>query len=520
MALLAFLITPCLQAQVIFQETAISTGTNIGYAVKAMPGGFMVAGATSVNGNADVLLMKFDLSGNAAWAKTIGGMEEEVARSIKQTADGGFIIAGHTYSFLTPSANSDFYIIKTDALGDVLWMRTIGFTGEEKASDVIETNDNNYVITGTTTSLGAGGTDIYTVKLDATGNLLWSYVYGGAGNDIANSVVETSAGNLVIAGSTTGFSAGGRIPLIMTTNVSGVLNNPVYTFNPNTFTVKNSFFTHIIRGSAGELLVTGSDGTGGIGDAQHFILSLDESIGVNWMKKYFYNSGPGQGLSIVKTSEGGIAVAGIMGTDKPTLLKTDAAGNRQYNRFYTAVGTGILGQGRGIDITADGGIIMTGFWYNSDTSVYLVKTDYSLNSSCDQFFGMNEDEVMNPTRISQTASATDTMPSVLNNRGSMTLFTPFVNPICSGMGTPTAVAEQNSTWQAVSTSLESGKLHFSTNDDTDRVMGITLFSPAGNIVVQSANESAIAVNGIAKGMYIFQVQTIKNKVHSGKIIVP
>jgi len=143
----------------------------------------------------------------------------EDARSIIQTKDGSFVIAGYTDSF--GAGFKDFYIVKLDATGTLQWTRTVGGTGFEEAFSVIETSDNGYGITGYTNSFGAGSNDFYIVKLDISGKLQWSRTVGGTNNESAESIIQTTDGGFVIAGYTESFGFGGFDMYLVKLNASG-----------------------------------------------------------------------------------------------------------------------------------------------------------------------------------------------------------------------------------------------------------------------------------------------------------
>ncbi len=143
---------------------------------------------------------------NTIWIHTYGGSSADGFRAAMPTSDGGFVAVGHTYSF--GAGDVDLYAVKTDAAGDTLWTRTFGGPGPDCGYGVCETNDNAYVLAGYTMSSGAGGEDVFLVKVDAQGALLWARTYGGAGLDEARSVCFTSDGHILAAGQTESFGAG------------------------------------------------------------------------------------------------------------------------------------------------------------------------------------------------------------------------------------------------------------------------------------------------------------------------
>nr|MDO8100495.1 fibronectin type III domain-containing protein [Candidatus Njordarchaeota archaeon] len=138
------------------------------------------------------------------WNKTYGGTSNDMASSVQQTVDGGYIVAGTTYSF---GVAWDFWLVKTDSNGSQQWNKTYGGANWDAASSVHQTDDG-YIVAGTTYSIGAGGADFWLVKTDSAGNQQWNKTYGGTSTDQAWSVQQTSDGGYIAAGSTASFGAG------------------------------------------------------------------------------------------------------------------------------------------------------------------------------------------------------------------------------------------------------------------------------------------------------------------------
>jgi hypothetical protein len=111
------------------------------------------------------------------WTKTFGGPLADVGNSVKQTNDGGFIIAATTSSF--GAGGQDIWLIKTDENGDTLWTKTFGGTGNDRASNVEQTSDNGYAVFGTTNTYGNGGDDFLLWKTDSSGNTEWYKTFDG-----------------------------------------------------------------------------------------------------------------------------------------------------------------------------------------------------------------------------------------------------------------------------------------------------------------------------------------------------
>jgi Secretion system C-terminal sorting domain len=136
------------------------------------------------------------------WTKTFGGLLADIGNSVKQTNDGGFIVAGTTSSF--GSGGQDIYLIKTDENGDTLWTKTFGGPGNDRATSVVQTNDNGYAIFGSTNSFGNGGDDFLLWKTDSFGNTKWFKTYGGITDERAYEGHQLEDGTYIIAGDSIG----------------------------------------------------------------------------------------------------------------------------------------------------------------------------------------------------------------------------------------------------------------------------------------------------------------------------
>jgi hypothetical protein len=139
--------------------------------IQTTDGGYAVAGYTNSFGAGldDVYVVKLAGSGNIEWTRTIGGGNSDGSISIIQTTDGGYAVAGRTNSF--GAGNRDVYVVKLDGSGGIQWTRTIGGSNWDEGRSIIQTTDGGYAVAGWTESFGAGNRDVYVVKLDANGDL-------------------------------------------------------------------------------------------------------------------------------------------------------------------------------------------------------------------------------------------------------------------------------------------------------------------------------------------------------------
>jgi hypothetical protein len=168
--------------------------------IQTKDGSFITTGCvwSKGAGRGDVCVAKLNKRGNMVWDKTFGGSENDEAYSIIQTNDGGYTIAGFTV--LEDTGDRDFWVIKLDKDGNKVWDKTLGGTSEDWANSIIQTEDRGYAVAGWTKSMGAGKTDVWIVKLDKRGNLVWDKIFGGSENDEAHSIIQTDDGGYAVAG--------------------------------------------------------------------------------------------------------------------------------------------------------------------------------------------------------------------------------------------------------------------------------------------------------------------------------
>ncbi|MFH1320373.1 MAG: gliding motility-associated C-terminal domain-containing protein, partial [Bacteroidota bacterium] len=182
------------------------SGSNFAYSVQqTTDGGFIMVGRTESYGAGitSFYVIKTDGSGNISWTKVLGGTSGDEAASVQQTSDGGYIIGGASWSF--SGGDWDCYLIKITSAGNISWSKTYGGTGTDCIYSVQQTTDLGYIMTGWTTSFGAGSYDVYLIKTDANGDTLWTRTFGDAGEDKGNTVKQTTDGGYIIS---TGFEAG------------------------------------------------------------------------------------------------------------------------------------------------------------------------------------------------------------------------------------------------------------------------------------------------------------------------
>ncbi|MFK7809795.1 MAG: gliding motility-associated C-terminal domain-containing protein [Saprospiraceae bacterium] len=181
-------------------------------------GGYIVAGYSSSQsgdvsenyGNFDYWVLRLDSNGELIWERNYGGSGADYGYSIAQTADGGFVFAGSSISDdLDITDNNglyDYWIVRTDGNGDILWQNNYGGESEERAWHIAPASDGGFIIGGYTFSVGGdignnnGGTDYWIVKIDASGAFEWENTYGGVATETAFGLQQAFDGGYILAG--------------------------------------------------------------------------------------------------------------------------------------------------------------------------------------------------------------------------------------------------------------------------------------------------------------------------------
>jgi hypothetical protein len=175
--------------------------------------GYIMTARMSVYTMGDQLcLMKLTATGDTIWTKTYGGPNQDYGQAVAQATDGGYIIAGRTYSSYTPESG-DAWALKTDNSGDTLWTRKYGGNDEDMFYAVAETGDG-YVFAGQTRSFGNGVIDVYVVRTDYDGDTLWTRAFGGPGADYAYSIAKADDDNFIITGYSDSFTGSNDVYML------------------------------------------------------------------------------------------------------------------------------------------------------------------------------------------------------------------------------------------------------------------------------------------------------------------
>jgi hypothetical protein len=287
-------------------------------------GDCLAAGYLVTLGSADVALHGNTADGGQFLMKVLGGSRDDMAYSVARNSDGGFIIAGATYSFGAGPPNA--YVLRIDSLGDTLWTRTYGGAGEDYAFSARQTADSGFIICGTTYSYGAGQSDIYLIKTNASGDTEWTRTYGGAEPEHGHSVLQTADLGYVICGTTLSFGAGEADIWLIRTDANG---DTLWT---RTFGGDTADLGHSVAQTADHgFIICGQTASFGSGNCDAWLIKTD-SIGDTLWTRTFGGGSDDVGYSVQPTTDGGYVMAGKTksigaGGEDFYLVKTDADGH-------------------------------------------------------------------------------------------------------------------------------------------------------------------------------------------------
>jgi len=343
-------------------------------AARTADGGFILTGGTWSYGagRSDAWLIRTDADGDTVWTRAFGGSSGDRGYSAAQTADGGFVVAGHTESF--GSGNKDVWLIRTDADGDTLWTRTYGGSNEDVAFSVLVAADSGFVVCGFTRSSGAGERDVWLIRTDAAGDTLWTRTYGGAETDYGQSVVPTADGGYFIAGYTYSYGAVQSDFLLVKLDASG---DTTWTRTYGGAGFDEGFSA--VQADGGGYVVAGFTASFGAGSQDVWLIRTDADGDTLWTRTYG-GTDADRGLAVARAAGGGYVVAGYTrsygaGDRDLWLIRTDPSGSPVWDRTF---GGTVSDRGFSVALTADDGYIIGGETFSfgaGQNDFWLIKTD-------------------------------------------------------------------------------------------------------------------------------------------------
>ena len=342
-----------------------------------------------------VQLVTFAQAPAIEWQKSIGGSTVEEAKSIEQTTDGGYIVAGYTTSnngdVTGNHGNSDYWVVKLSATGTIQWQKTLGGTADDYAQSIQQATDGGYIIAGYTNSNNGnvtgnhGNYDYWVVKLSAVGTIEWQKTLGGTQNEYAYSIQQTRDGGYIVAGNTNSNNGdvtgnhGGIDYWVVKLSSTGAIQ-----WQKTLGGTVNDFAVSIQQTIDGGYIVAGyaasidGDVTGVQGGFDYWVVKLNSTGTIEWQKTAGGSSAD-IAFSIRETSDGGYIIVGVtlsndgdvsgyhggFGYDS-WIVKLSGTGNIQWAKTLGGTNDDIIWS---IKQTADGNYIAGGFTFSNDGDV-------------------------------------------------------------------------------------------------------------------------------------------------------
>lgn len=388
-------VTAMAQAPVIeWQKTFGGSENELFYSVyETADGGYIAAGytgstdgdVTENKGDRDALLVKFAANGSVSWHKTYGGTTFETARSIIQTAEGGYIFTGSTNStdgdVASTHGGNDVWVVKLDNQGVIEWEKTYGGTSGDAGYSIVESTGGGYVVGGQSNSADGnltennGMTDLWVFKIDEDGTLTWQTAWGGSDADYGRKLIETSAGDIVVVGYSSSNNGdltenkGAEDGWILKLSETGSL-----IWQKSIGGTGSDYVWDVIENSDGAYILAGSttssngDVSENKGGADSWIVELDEQGTIEW-EHTFGGSDYDEAYQLAEISTGQYAVIGTTTSDDHDvavnkgeidawIFVTNASGTLLWEK---TVGSSSWDGALAGQATTDGGFIIAGY---------------------------------------------------------------------------------------------------------------------------------------------------------------
>lgn len=333
-------------------------------------GGYIAAS----NATQDIFFVKLDMNGQTLWTQRTPHSADTIywGQELKSTTDGGFILVG-------AKADTAFYkvlVMKLDAYGNILWQYTYG--GNNYSGNSVQETSDGYIIAGRTVTIPVGTTDssdVYVMKIDFTGNLIWEKTFGGTKHDAGAKIRSTADNNFIIAGETESFTSWDDVYLIKIDGLGNLLWEKYFDLG------SREVGTSVDLTSDGGFIISGLSNAFNGGDC--ILVKTDQDGNMLWQKNYGGLVGD-VAYSVQQTADGGYIAAGYTfsfgnGQEDIYLFKVNAAGDTVWTKTF---GTAANEMAFWVEQTNDGGYILTGFSgiYGVNSDIYIIKTDSLGNS--------------------------------------------------------------------------------------------------------------------------------------------
>lgn len=357
-----------------------------GHSVVQNPdGSYVVAGGTSSFGTSgDAFIAEYSAAGVRVWDKNWGGSGSDSANALVRTSDGGYAITGSTTSFGAGSTN--MFIAKYTSDGNLSWDQVWGTSGAVTFGlGITETYDQGFAITGQTTGFSVASTAVFVAKFDSAGTLKWDTLWDGSSGEEGLSIIQASNRDLIIVGdSSSNFSSGSADMILIRLDSAGTAQwDRIWGGSGGSEVGKD-----VTELSNGYLVVTGATSGSGFGAGGQDMFAVKYNSSGTFQDDFTYGgTGSDGGTSVDSTSDGGVVVTGSSAL--PGFSATDAYMAKFTSTFGTLdwdVGLGGTSADNGMSVlqTSDGGYVDTGYTQSSgltsgSNDVFIAKYDASGN---------------------------------------------------------------------------------------------------------------------------------------------
>lgn len=367
-----------------FSRQLGGTNHDIGFSIiRTTTNKYVISGETRSfgSGNSDFWVLQLNSNFAIEWQRAYGGANEDYGRAIIQASDGDYVVYGWTTSF--GAGQEDNWILKLNPDGTIEWQRTYGGANNDRASSLIQTSDGGFAVTGYTSSFDPWIADVWVFKLASDGTIQWQRRYGGTNyEDHGRAIIQTSDGNLVVASMCSSYGSGGYdIWLLKLSAANGsIIWQKTYGGTGD----ERGIHSLIQTSDGGLALVAWTNSFGMLGqpfaDYDFWILKLDSDGNIQWQRTYggAKDDWPYQ---IIQTTDGGYAVVGYTrsfgnGSSDVWVLKLASNGIIQWQRTYGGLEDDI---GYSIVQSSDGGYVIVGqtnsFSGNGRHDFWILKLD-------------------------------------------------------------------------------------------------------------------------------------------------
>lgn len=338
-------------------------------------GGYTAVGSTQTSNEPDrqVFLVKTDADGNTLWTSSFGDtMKQEFAKSFVPDGSGGYVIGGTSVSDGIPYA----FLAHADQFGQQLWF-TLSPQDSVQGRKVTRLADGNYALIGTSqlpAPAGAPNSDFFLMKADGNGNILWTKTYGGVGFEDGYALTETGSSELILTGFTNGFGAGGYDVFLVKTNATG---DTILTNTLGTSSAELSFA--ISPTNDGNFVLTGQQETQGNSGQDVFFAKITPDCQQIWWHG-FPLPGIETARSVVQTTSGQFALIGdkraVSNSERQVFLLS--ASSDGYLQWQNEFGGNLGDAGNAIRTAPNNGFVIAGFTTSfgaGSSDGYLIRTD-------------------------------------------------------------------------------------------------------------------------------------------------